>query len=175
MGRHMQSLHHPESLSEVEIRQEARFVLWALRWCALGHQWDNEQAQAEIGRGFELADASETVAAFREFGRVLCQSAPSLVWHGPACGCVSSGEMHVLHALAQVADHRREEVAAPAQWWRVLVPAALVDPIDRLARQWLAQLHRAGIEYPGAARLIEALSPLQVLTDDMPARNAALN
>lgn len=172
----MQALTHAEALSEVEIRQEARFVLWALRWCALDHESNNEQARAEIVRGFELADASEAAASFWEFGRYLCQSAsPAVVWHGPVCGCVSSGEMHVLHALAQVADHERAAIAAPSAWWRVLVPATRLEQVDALARSWLAQLHRAGIEYPGAMRLIEALSPLQNLTEEMPARRAVLN
>ncbi len=67
----MQGYRHSEALSEVEIRQEARFVLWALRWCALAHQGDNEQAHGEIVRGFELADASETVPSFWEFARSL--------------------------------------------------------------------------------------------------------
>jgi len=172
----MQALTHPEELSEVEIRQEARFVLWALRWCALDHQGDSEQAKAEIARGFELADASEAAASFWEFARCLCQCASSsLVWHGPVCGCVSSGEMHVLHALAQVADHERHAIAGASPWWRVLVPAARLEQVDALARRWLAQLHRAGIEYPGATRLIEALGPLQNLMDEMPARRAVLN
>jgi hypothetical protein len=171
----MQALTHPEALSEVEIRQEARFVLWALRWCALDQQSDNNQAHAEITRGFELADASEAAASFWEFARCLCAASTALVWHGPVCGCVSSGEMHVLHALAQVADHERAAIAAPSPWWRVLVPAGRLEQVDGLARRWLAQLHRAGIEYPGAARLIEALSPLQNLTEEMPARRAVLN
>jgi hypothetical protein len=171
----MQALTHAEALSEVEIRQEARFVLWALRWCALDHQGDNEQARAEIVRGFELADASEAASSFWEFARCLCSAASTVVWHGPVCGCVSSGEMHVLHALAQVADHERGAIAAPSVWWRVLVPAARLEQIDGLARRWLGQLHRAGIEYPGATRLIEALNPLQNLMEEMPTRRAVLN
>jgi hypothetical protein len=168
-------MQHPEALSEVEIRQEARFVLWALRWCQLAHQGDNERARAEIARGFELADAPEAVPSFWDFASLLCHATSAVVWHGPVCGCVSSGEMHVLHALAQVADHEREAVAAPSHWWRVLVPAAQLEQIDQLARRWLAQLYRAGIVYPGATRLIEAFTPLQPLMDEMPARHAVLN
>lgn len=165
----MQGLRHAESHSEVEVRQEARFVLWALRCCVLVRDGDNERLSGQIDRGFELADASETVSAFREFGTSLYQAASAaVIWHGPECGCISSGEMHVLHALAQVADHRREQVVEPSQWWRVVVPAARVAQIDQLARQWLAQLHRAGIEYPGTTRLIEALTPLQSLVDEWP-------
>jgi hypothetical protein len=164
-----------EALSEVEIRQEARFVLWALRWCALAHQGDSERAWTEIGRGFELADASETAASFWAFARCLCQNAGTLVWHGPACGCVSSGEMHVLHALAQVADRQRANDAAPSKWWQVMAPEPLNAKLDDLARCWLGQLRRAGIEYPGAAELVEALTPLHSLADEFPTQRLLYN
>lgn len=166
---------YPDSLTEVEIRQEARFVLWALRCCALDRMGTNQPAREEIVRGFELADASETTASFWEFARCLCRAATSgLVWHGPACGCVSSGEMHVLHALAQVADHERSAVAAPSHWWRVLVPAVQLEQVDQLARRWLAELCRAGIQYPGATQLVGALTPLHNFLEEMPGRRAAL-
>lgn len=171
----MQGLRNPEELSEVEIRQEARFVLWALRCCALLHNGNNRAAQGEIVRGFEIADALETLGSFREFGVFLQEAAKGVVWHGPACGCISSGEMHVLHALSQVADHQRDAAVTPSQWWRVLVPAVHLDRIEILARRWLADLGRAGIEYPGVNRLIEALTPLHMLMDETPGHRPAMN
>ncbi len=171
----MQRLRHPEELSEVEIRQEARFVLWALRCCALDHQRANPDVHGDIARGFELADALETLPSFRAFALHLQAAAPGVVWHGPACGCVSSSEMHVLHALAQVADHLRAATAAPADWWRILLPAAQRGQVDGWARHWLAELNRAGIEYPGTTRLIEALTPLQMLAEETPRRAAYMN
>lgn len=83
--------------------------------------------------------------------------------------------MQVLHALAQVADHLRGDDPAPSHWWRVLAPMAHSLRLDNLARSWLSELQRAGIEYPGASRLIEALSPLQMLMDEARDRRAILN
>jgi hypothetical protein len=75
------------ALSEVEVRQEASFVLWAPRCCALERERYNIPVIREIRNGFELADASETLVSFWEFARSLCQAAASRVtWHGPACG-----------------------------------------------------------------------------------------
>jgi hypothetical protein len=169
-------MHHQEEMSEVEIRQEARFVLWALRWCAAAQEGEREAAHAEVMRGFDLVDATDTAGSFWEFAQCLCQClSAGLVWHGPACSCVSSGEMHVLHALAHVADQSRANDSLPSRWWRVLVPESRLHLVDGLARLWLIQLRRSGIKYPGAAELVEAMTPLHWLMDEAPAMRASFN
>jgi hypothetical protein len=169
-------MNEPELMTEVEIRQEARFVLWALRWCALARQGDEPLAQDEVSRGFDMAQAREVAVSFWEFADCLCRCVSSgLVWHGPACTCVSSGEMNVLHALAQVAGDLRSGAPAPALWWRGIVPASRLPLVDGLARLWLGQLQRAGIDFPGPTQLIEAMTPLHNLVEEGPARHRQIN
>src|SRR5687767_13890380 len=85
---------------EMEIRIEARFVLWALRCCAHRDGMAPQVAAREVSRGFELADAAETLDRFWRFAQALCDAldAPQ-VWHHPTCECVSPEEMAVLEAL----------------------------------------------------------------------------
>lgn len=152
-----------ETSRQVEICQEARFVLWALR-CAIAAVRGDAQAEAELARGFELADVPETSIAFRRLATALGAvqwRAPA--WHHPQCGCVSTEEMCVLRALAEAAERERTGDPRPGQWWLLLLPAALVADADAIARGWLAALERAGVVFPAPPELMECLQPLETV------------
>lgn len=144
-----------------EIRQEARFVLWALR-CAVAHDRGDVCAESELRRGFELADVMETAASFRGFALALCsvQWAPA-VWHDPQCGCVSSEELLMLQALADACERQRMGDENPSAWWLVLMPTANVGHLDHVARSWLRALQAAGVSFPQPRELIESLGQLE--------------
>lgn len=146
---------------QFEIRQEARFVLWALR-CAVAHERGDAAAHAELLRGFELADVLETAAPFREFVRVLCsvEWTPA-AWHHPQCSCVSNEELIVLQALADTWERLRCGDSCPGTWWQVLVPASVAGRLDADARLWLDALRGAGVAFPRSAELIESLRLLE--------------
>lgn len=158
-----------ESARQVEICQEARFVLWALR-CAMAIARGDQATRAELELGLELADVPETTAAFREFtGRLCALEWPREVWHHQRCGCVSTEEMCILQALAETALRQRRAVPGSAHWWRLLLPGASIPAIDAAARAWLAALHRAGVVFPAPLELLECLQPLERLAGPAPA------
>lgn len=151
-----------DAAREIEIREEARFVLWALRCCAARSQ--GEGFEAELLQGFELADVEETTAAFRRFAHALCQHAAGRVtWHGPRCACLSFGEILILQALATSGESLGEADIAPAPWWSGVVALHAAPVVDRLARHWLGALQRAGIRFPRPAELVVSLSALDNL------------
>jgi hypothetical protein len=135
---------------EMEIRIEARFVLWALRCCAHRQDVPLQSIAQEVARGFELADAMETLDRFWRFAQALCDAVDSPgVWHHPTCDCVSAEEMQVLEALC----HASSPDGTP--WpWQPLVGADYALLIDALARQWLQALRHAGICYPSPGELV---------------------
>lgn len=162
-----------ESTRQVEICQEARFVLWALR-CAMAIGRGEAAAEAELALGFELADVPETRATFAEFAaRLAAFDWPETVWHHQRCGCVSSEEMSVLQALAETAMRQRRGEAGATHWWRLLIPVASIPSIDAAARDWLSVLNRAGVVFPSPAELLECLQPLENLAG--PARAARVH
>jgi hypothetical protein len=142
---------------ELEIRIEARFVLWALRCCAHRGETSVQVAALEVARGFELADAAETLDRFWRFAQALCDAVDSpQVWHHPACDCVSPEEMSVLTALcfAAVAPAHVPMAARPQAPWEVLVAEDHALLVHALASQWLHALRRAGICYPLPGELV---------------------
>ncbi|MET0293153.1 MAG: hypothetical protein ABW136_12400 [Steroidobacteraceae bacterium] len=139
---------------ELEIRIEARFVLWALRCCAHRRDVPLQTIAQEVARGFELADAAETLDRFWRFAQALCDVVETPgVWHHPTCDCVSSEEMQVLEALSHAALERPETVRIGTPWRR-LVGDDYALLVDRLARQWLHALRNAGICYPAPGQLV---------------------
>ena len=137
---------------ELEIRVEARFVLWALRCCAHRPQDSTNAVTQELARGFELADATETLGRFWRFAQTLCGASESAVdWHHPSCDCVSLFEMQVLEALSLVAT---PGWSVPR--WVALVGPEAAPQVDALARHWLSDLRRAGIGYPAPGELVRA-------------------
>ncbi|MEJ0098445.1 MAG: hypothetical protein WDO12_01320 [Pseudomonadota bacterium] len=149
---------------EVEIRQEARFVLWALR-CAVLRSYGNSDAEAELARGFELARVSETLSQFWSLASALISVDWSpAVWHEPWCCCASNEELIILQAMAESAERLRGEQAEPAWRWRTIVPATSVGLIDAMARSWIAALDRAGVMFPRSAELVQSLRPLENIT-----------
>ena len=140
---------------ELEIRIEARFVLWALRWCAHRGDTDLEAAAREVMRGFELADATETLDRFWRFAQALCDvlDGPA-AWHDPTCECVSQEELKVLEALSRSALLDPASAPLPTCPWDGLVSRDHALLIDVLARQWLRALRGAGICYPLPGELV---------------------
>ena len=135
-------------MQELEIRQEARFALWALRCCA---QTDLplQDSWARVTWGFEITDVSETLSDFWRFASELCSAAvPGFEWHSPDCPCVSEEEMQLVQALAEAAELQNAANPRPAVWWRGVVADDTVTSIDALARKWLSGLLRAGIRFP---------------------------
>jgi hypothetical protein len=149
------------SLRELEIRQEARFVLWALRSAIAGLCGDAD-ASADLVRGFALAGVSATTHAFGALASELFASEWSVeVWHGPRCCCVSAEEVFVLNALAEAAERQRLAEVAPAHWWRLILPAERVAAVDDAARTWLHELAIEGVVFPGPELLHSCLRPLE--------------
>jgi hypothetical protein len=139
---------------EVLLRQEARFVLWILR-CGAAAAAGRDDERNLLERGLAQASASATARACWRLSEALCLLGSDRIdWHHPQCDCVSSGEMAVLHALASVAAQLEPTEQPPEQWWGVIVPMESVLFVDRLARTWLIQLHRAGIGYPTPPQLL---------------------
>lgn len=150
---------------ELEIRQEARFVLWALR-CAVSRSRGDYEAEAEIAWGFQMADVLDTSVEFWNFAEVLCSIGWSLAaWHDPRCGCISTEEIVMLQALAETAERQRTEQVEPGMWWRTLVPAGTVPSIDAQARAWLKSLERAGVKFPCQGELVTGLRQLENLME----------
>ncbi len=150
---------------ELEIRQEARFVLWALR-CAVSRSRGDFEAEAEIAWGFQMADVLDTSVEFWNFADALCSIGWSLAaWHDPRCGCISTEEIVMLQALAETAERQRQQQAEPAVWWRTLVPNSAVPSIDAQARSWLDALDRAGVQFPCQGELVSGLRPLENLME----------
>jgi hypothetical protein len=150
---------------EFEIRQEARFVLWALR-CAVSRSRGDFEAEAEIAWGFQMADVLDTSVEFWNFADVLCSIGWSLAaWHDPRCGCISTEEIVMLQALAETAERQRRQQLEPAAWWRTLVPNNTVTSIDAQARCWLNALDRAGVKFPGQGELVTGLRQLENLVE----------
>ena len=85
------------------------------------------------------------------------------------CGCVSNEEMFILQALAETAINQRHAEGGFTHWWRLLVPAEDVAPVDAAARAWLAVLNRAGVVFPSPAELVECLQPLHDMAEPAPA------
>lgn len=159
------------NLSDLETRQEARFVLWALRTAHCGMQGE-PGAGMELLRGFSLAGVAGSMGAFQDFVRALfAMQWPLTVWHGPQCGCVSTEEVFVLNALAEAAARQRDGNAGAAQWWRLLLPARRIGAVDAAARVWLSQLELAGVAFPGPQQLHSCMRPLEYIAG--PARHAA--
>jgi hypothetical protein len=153
---------------QTEICQEARFVLWALR-CAVAGARGDQEAQAELARGFELADVPETADAFRRLALALTSFQwPLPVWHHPRCSCVSTEEMCVLRALSEVAERQKQSDPRPVLWWRLLLPAEGIAAVDAAARGWLLVLERAGVVFPRPAELVECLQPLEAVAQPAP-------
>lgn len=149
--------------TDSEICQEARFVLWALR-CAMAASRGDDTADAELARGFALADVCETAPAFAALTQALCAAEwTPLAWHHPRCGCVSAEEMCVLQALADTAERQRQDGAGRGLWWSLVLPARLEVMVDRAATEWLAALHRAGVVLPTPSELADCLQPLERL------------
>jgi hypothetical protein len=139
---------------ELEIRIEARFVLWALRCCAQRRHEPLEEIAREVMRGFELADATETLDSFWRFAQALCDVIESAeAWHHPTCDCVSDEEMQILEALSHTAFGCREPLS-PHEPWPRLVGEDYSLLVGRLAGQWLAALRNAGICYPAPGELV---------------------
>jgi len=158
---------------QFEIRQEARFVLWALR-CAVAQERGDVAAAGELQRGFELADVIETSTPFRQLAVALCSvDWPATVWHDPQCCCVSYEELFMLQALADACERQHIGDGSPSAWWRVLVPQTRVATVDVAARCWLRALHAAGVSFPHPRELIESLGQLEQLA--APARPVRLN
>jgi len=148
-------------IRHVEIRQEARFVLWALR-CAVARLRGDPAIEQEIERGFEIADVTETVVEFWALAEALYAVAWShAVWHDPRCCCASSEELLILQALAEVAERLRNGQPEPACRWRVILPDVSVEVVDASARAWIEVLDRAGVVFPPMGELIDSLGPLQ--------------
>lgn len=148
-------------LQELQVRQEARFVLWALR-CAMGGERGEEGAAGDLARGFALLGVSDTAGSFQDFVRALFAMDWSLeVWHGQRCCCVSAQEVFVLNALAETAQRQRHADAQPAQWWQLVLPVERIAAIDAAARVWLMELEEAGVVLPGPDLLETCLRPLQ--------------
>ncbi len=148
---------------ELEIREEARFVLWALR-CCVSARMEGESYLYELAQGFEVADVAETRAVFCRFAEALQTHARGTVtWHGPRCGCVSFGELFVLQAMATASERLKESGSEPAPWWNGVVEANATLLVDGLARQWLEALENAGIIFPRPAELVVSLAALEQL------------
>lgn len=161
------------ALRELEIRQEARFVLWALRSAMAGARGD-EAAGTELARGFTLVGVSGTAGTFTDFTRALFAVDWDIsVWHGPRCCCVSTEEVFVLNALAEAAERQRRATAGPAQWWRLVLPPDRIAAVDAAARTWLQELERAGVRFPPPDMLDACLRPVQNIAE--PARAAGLH
>jgi hypothetical protein len=147
------------------IRQEARFVLWALR-CAVSRSRGDDEAEAEIAWGFQMADVQATTTEFWNFADVLCAIGWSpAAWHDPRCGCISTEEIVMLQALAETAERQRRQQVEPAVWWRTLVPDNTVQSIDAQARSWLHALDRAGVKFPCQGELVTGLRQLENLVE----------
>lgn len=151
-----------ESLVELEIRIEARFVLWALRCCAHRADTPLQAVAREVSNGFELADVAETLDRFWRFSQALCDALPSpAVWHHPTCDCVSVEEMQILEALSFAAIEGVEPGGATTTPWLRIIDAEYAQLIETLARQWLVALRRAGICYPLPGDLVREGSAQQ--------------
>jgi hypothetical protein len=136
------------AMQELEIRQEARFALWALRCCAQSDQ-PLQDSWARVTWGFELTDVSETLSDFWRLASELCLAArPDFEWHSPDCPCVSEEELQLVQALAEASEALDATNPKPAAWWRGVVADDAVSSIDALARTWLSGLQRAGIRFP---------------------------
>ena len=147
---------------DLEIRIEARFALWALRCCAHNRDMPLRTIAEEVARGFELADASETLDRFWRFAQVLCDVVDSTsAWHHPTCDCVSEEEMQILEALSFAAGDAGERPVSGTTAWLRVVDADYALRIEALARQWLHALKRAGICYPSPGELVREGSALQ--------------
>jgi hypothetical protein len=154
---------------ELEIREEARFALWALRCCAAARN-RGDAFLSELSRGFDLADVTETSAEFRRFADLLCSCSEGRVtWHDPRCACLSPGELSILQALATSVERLDEQAVSPAPWWNGVIDACAASPVDRLAREWLSSLQRAGIRFPRPAELVVSLVALEPLVADQQA------
>ncbi len=154
-----------DSQRELAIRQEARFVLWALR-CAVSRSRGDFEAEAEIAWGFHMADVLDTSVEFWNFADALCAIGWSLAaWHDPRCGCISTEEIVLLQALAETAERQRRQQLEPATWWRTLVPNHVVPSIDAQARSWLEALDRAGVKFPCQGELVTGLRQLENLVE----------
>lgn len=151
------------TLRDLETRQEARFVLWALR-SAICRVRGDEEAGTELARGFALAGVAATTDTFEDFTRALfAMEWPLEVWHGPRCCCISNEEVFILNALAETAARQRLRDDTAAQWWRLVLPAERIGAVDTAARTWLSGLAGAGVEFPAPDHLHNCLAPLQLL------------
>lgn len=152
------------SLSNLEARQDACFVLWALR-TANRDASCRDAAGPELMHGFMLAGVHDSIAAFHDFTRALfaMQWSPT-AWHRPRCGCVSPEEVFVLNALAEAATRQRNGNEHAARWWRLVLPDGRIDGVDAAARLWLLHLELAGVTFPAPERLHSCLQPLECIT-----------
>lgn len=152
------------SMQDLQTRQEARFVLWALRSAVCDARGDEEAAN-ELAMGFALAGVSGTIDSFVTFARALLDMEwPLAVWHGPRCTCVSSEEVLILNSLAETAARLRQQDPCVAQWWRLVLPTDRIAAVDRAARIWLAELERSGVSFPEPGPLHSCLAPLEKLS-----------
>lgn len=157
------------SMRELQTRQEARFVLWALRSALCGARGD-ESCARELELVFDLAGVADTSASFHALARTLfAVDWPLAAWHGPRCGCMSTEEFFVLNALAEVAARQRQHDANPAAWWRAVLPAQHIAAVDAAARSWLAELECAGVAFPTPEHLHACLRPLESIAGPAPA------
>jgi hypothetical protein len=152
-------------IREVEIRQEARFVLWALRTAVANHHGYRE-ARLEVLNSFRLSGIEATRHRFWRFADALAQVgwAPT-VWHDPCCGCASTEEILVLQALAETRARLCNGLRGAGQKWSALVSPEHTALIDLAARGWLMALQACGVEYPRPNELITCLGSLSVLSE----------
>lgn len=140
-----------------EIRQEARFTLWALRTLNL-RQLSGEQRQRLLAHGFDLVDATHALPLFLRFGQRLAGATVRRIhWHEPYCCRLSAGELMVLQALAQC------QCEGQCLAWRELMGAGENGELAASGREWLRALSLEGICFPTPAELMDGLAPLENL------------
>lgn len=145
---------------EVLMRREARYVLWALR-CAMRAARGDEEAADSLG---EQAETFAVTLACEPFIRLVrsLQTAASVDWHDPDCGCVSSGEMALLQALASPP----EEAPVHGGWWPLVIATGSTEGAREAARDWLRCLAAAGLCFPHAdALLATVIEPIGNLVE----------
>lgn len=148
---------------ELEIRQEARFTLWALRTLN-SRELTREQRQRLLAHGFDLADARHALPMFLRFGQQLAGATGHRIhWHEPHCCRLSGGELLVLQALAQC-----QSAGGECPVWRQLLGAGESSELADCGREWLRALSLEGICFPTPAELVEGLAPLENLISFQP-------
>lgn len=133
---------------EVLMRREARYVLWVLR-CAIRAAQGDEEAADHLGEQPETAAVTLGCEPFIRLIRALGDGT-GIDWHDPACGCVSSGEMALLHALATPADGELPS----GSWWSMILGSGRFEEARRAAADWLRCLDAAGLRFPRADALL---------------------